>query len=106
MSDLALPDFLRDAPRRPMPKVRKWKKMVARRPEGEKWAEAERWEITVPASWSDRGAGTTTAAFGSGRRRVWVVQGTKWAYIRDAEAHIKVPVSEWAQVARKGRVVS
>lgn len=84
-----------------MPRQRKWKRLKAERPEGEKWVEAERWEITVPPSWSDMDGG-----LGSGRRYVWVVQGTKWVYIRDNEKHRRVSVIEWAPVARKGRAVS
>lgn len=104
MIDLTIPDFLRSARRRSAPRPRRWSRMLPQRPEGEKWEHAERWEITVPVTWSD--VGQSNLGIGSGRRRVWVVTGTKWAYIRDAEGHRKVPISEWERAANKGQRVT
>lgn len=87
-----------------MPRIRKWTRLRAARPDGEKWSDAERWEIKVPAAWSDRGK--EGHGLGSGTRRVWVIPGPSWVELRDAEAYLKVRASEWAPVARKGRVVS
>jgi hypothetical protein len=98
--DLVIPEFLRNAKRRAAPRLRRWSRMLPRRPEGYRWEAAERWEIDVPPTWSD--IGKTDRGIGPGRRRVWVTLEGGWAHIRDAETYRKVRVSEWERVANKG----
>ena len=98
-----IPAFLRGkSPTTVVPRKRRWTRLVAQRPEGDRWAAAERWEITVPPEWSDRHGG-----LGSGRRYVWALEGRKWAYLRDNESYvIQVPAADWQRAANKGRRVS
>lgn len=98
---LDIPAFLRASARPKTKVVFRRKKMKPKRPEGEKWAEAERWQIIVPSVWSDKGK--EKSAFGSGYRGVWVIIGTKWVELRDAEDLIRVPRAEWERIAKKGR---
>lgn len=99
MSDLDIPDFLRRTVRGILPRTPGWKRMKAERPEGDRWLEAERWSVNVPGQWSINGG------VGCGHRYVWVAAGRKWAYVRDSEGHIKVPVDDWNRVAKNGRKV-
>jgi hypothetical protein len=67
-------------------------------PEGEKWTDAERWDVDVSHALAPQLA--------SGRRYVWVVTGRKWAYVRDAETHQKMPIDSWHRMSKTGRKVS
>jgi hypothetical protein len=98
--DLEIPQFLRGAKRRGAPRARKWSRMTAQRPEGEKWEAAERWEVTVPRQWSKDGS------VAPGTRYLWVIEHRTWTELRDAENYSKVPTADWQRVARKGRKVS
>ena len=91
--DLTIPAHLRRAKGdTPMPRPLRWRKMKAVRPEGEKWTDAERWEITIPAGGS---MNWTTSGLASGTRFVWVLIGRKWVELRDHEAYGRVPRTEW-----------
>lgn len=109
---LAIPDFLfvPKGSRKPIFHRRRWRLPPLPHPaeaHGAKWEEAERWEITIPRAWSDRGGGIgAPAQIGSGRRLVWALIGRKWVELRDAEGYAKVPAPEWGRIAIKGRKLS
>lgn len=103
MIDIEMPVFLRAAPGSlSKPRPIRWKRMKAKRPEGEKWSDAERWEITIGALLG----GKTGTGLAPGTRYVWVREGTKWAEIRDSEDYAKVPLAMWRLLQRNGRQVS
>ncbi len=92
--------FLRGSAPGPKPRKLRWTRLRAQRPEGAKWEAAERWQICVPD--------TKEASCGDippGYRLVWVIQGTKWCELRDAEAYAKIPAPLWARMARAGRML-
>lgn len=92
-----IPAFLRrTTPSRPFREPR-WKKLKPRRPEADRWAEAERWECTF----DDR-----CAPIASGRRRVWVVEGRKWVRLHDGQSQAKIAMSLWRQIQRHGTLVA
>lgn len=98
-ADLTIPVFL-VAPigsRKTVVSRRRWKRILPQRPEGEKWATAERWEVGVP----EEGFGNLA----SGTRCLWVLYqtGHKWAELRDAEGYAKVRAAEWERLSNKGR---
>ncbi len=103
--DLSPPAFLANAPRAPMPRARRWKKLKPRRPEGEKWIDAERWEVTFGADHSFTKPNGHMGGLAAGTRCVWVIEGTKWAALRDAEDYLKLPIAEWRLLQRHGRRV-
>lgn len=113
MSDLAaaipdgleIPAFLRSAKRASPPRERRWKRLAPRRPDGEKWEKAERWEITLGLEHSRTGSSGRAVGLASGTRMVWVIEGTKWAELRDAEDFLKLPIAEWRRLQRHGRAV-
>lgn len=86
----------------------RWKKIKAVRPEGKKWEDADRWEITVPGGGAEKTAldWGGEGALAPGRRYVWVIPGRTWTEVRDGEGYIKVPTGEWNQIARTGRQVT
>ena len=98
--ELMIPDFLKRERGEVIPKFRapRWKRMPKpTKPEGEKWEKATRWEVTLQDE---------VPKLGSGRRRVWVVTGRKWARLMDGGASTKVPMSAWAILARNGQEVA
>lgn len=97
--DLTIPAFLdRRGQKSRMPRAPRWSRLpTPERPEGERWANAERWEVNVDFA--------RCPGLSSGTRMVWVVLGRKWAYLRDAEDSTKMHVSEWERMSRNGRRV-
>jgi hypothetical protein len=71
---------------------------AAIRPEGEKWEGAERWLCHVDTR--------LAPALASGSRLLWVVEGRKWVYVRDTEAHQRMPAADWNRMSRTGRKLS
>jgi hypothetical protein len=99
--DNPIPAFLRGPGTQALgPARRRWKKLTAQRPEGDRWANAERWEVYV-----DNSSHGAMSGLGGGTRRVWVLEGHKWAHLRDSEGYAKIAVSEWRRMARNGRSV-
>lgn len=98
IDDLAIPAFLD----RRGEAVRSWRSPRWRRlppparPDGDRWAQAERWEVYVPADVPNLAVGT---------RRLWVVEGRKWAYLRDAEAQARIPRPEWLRIQKTAKQV-
>lgn len=98
---LDIPVFLQRSrvPGKTLPKFRKirWAKMKAVRPEGERWIAAERWEVFI---------GADIPQLAPGCRYVWVAEGRKWAYLRDAENRAKIHISLWRKMQKTGRQVN
>ena len=77
----------------------KWGRLPpAQRPDGERWANAERWEAYVDPR--------IVPALAAGTRRLWVTEGRKWAYLRDAEASARVPLGDWRRMQRTAKQIS
>lgn len=95
---LNIPPHLRAEGKARLPREPRWKKMAPRpRPEAERWEHAERWEVYV---------GPELPALACGLRRVWVVEGRKWARLHDGENQIKVPMELWRRTQRSGRALA
>ena len=97
--DLAIPAFLKRERGEVQKKFRspRWKRLpAAERPEGERWLNATRWEVTLQDEVSQ---------LACGRRRLWVVEGRKWARLHDGVKTIKVPMSVWGVLARNATEV-
>lgn len=96
--DLLIPEFLRAAGKVRLPREPRWKKMTARpRPEGQRWETAERWEVFV---------GLALPGLACGLRRLWVVEGRKWARLHDGESQVKIPMELWRQTQRRGKQIN
>lgn len=81
--------------------------MVAKRPEGDKWADAEHWEVYVNHKLVPQGGDADTKArIRPGTRYVWVIPGKTWTEIRDSEAYAKIATADWNRMSAKGRKVS
>jgi hypothetical protein len=91
--DLSIPSFLKQR-REPVKfKSRRWKRLPRpERPAGEMWSEAKRFEVFISEDVPNLAVGL---------RRVWVVEGRKWARIADAEKRAKIPMSQWARMKAK-----
>lgn len=91
-----IPAFLRGP--RPGPKPRRavaWRNPRVPPPEGEKWADAERWEVNV-----DFHVAPTLA---SGTRLLYVLSRPKWTELRDAEAYARIATADWNRMSKNGR---
>lgn len=94
-----MPTFLRRAPGsghkiRPL----RWTKVVVRRPEGETWKNATRWEVSL-----GRVAEALIPSMPCGTRRVWVVVGHKWVHIYDPDHNnVHIRVSLWHVMVKEG----
>jgi hypothetical protein len=98
---LEIPTHLiaRPGSRRKIPTVQ-WKGKKQPRPEGDKWQEAQKWNICVPPEWGN--TKVTVGRLATGTRMVWALIGRKWVEIRDAEGYVKVALSDWQRVVHKG----
>lgn len=85
----------------------RWRRLPPpRRPDGDRWANAERWEVYVPQGpLSYTNTAGRACGIASGRRRVWVVEGRKWARVADAENQVKASIADWRRMQRHGRQV-
>jgi hypothetical protein len=99
--DLAIPAFLRRSrDQKPVEVKPRRKRFKARRPEGERYEDAERWEVFI--------ANTDhyLRRLGSGIRRVWVAEdetGSRLIWLHDGGAEQSVSMSDWARISAKGR---
>ena len=96
--DLTIPEFLRGrGPNAMANRPPRWKRIKPKpRPEGQRWEQAERWEVFV---------GQELLGLACGRRRLWVVEGRKWARLHDGESQVKVPMALWRQTQRSGKQI-
>jgi hypothetical protein len=103
--DLTIPTFLiRSGPAKKV-KERRWKKLPkAARPEGERWADAERWEVFITNT-----KASALAKLGSGKRLVWAAEaedGSAKMHIRDGTHEVTISMADWRLLIAKGRKVS
>ncbi len=91
---LDIPDFLRRS-RGDVKRTRKSprRKYKPARPDGERWANAERWLLHLHDELPD---------IGTGYRHVWVSTGRKWAFIANAHGRAKITVAAWNQLSKHG----
>jgi hypothetical protein len=99
--DLSIPAFLRRSKDQVKPEVKtRRRKFKARKPEGERYEDAERWEIFI--------ANTEhyLKHLASGIRRVWVAEdetGSRLMWVHDGEHEQALSFSDWARISAKGR---
>jgi hypothetical protein len=94
--DLAIPAFLRRPSDGKKFRAPRWRKLVASRPEGERWATASRWEVFID---------NDVPKLAVGQRLVWVVEGRKWARLHDSEQQVKIGMRDWLRIKADARQV-
>jgi hypothetical protein len=103
--DLSIPAFLRPTGPAKKVKERRWKKLPkATRPEGERWVEAERWEVFITNT-----KASALAKLGSGKRLVWAAEaedGSAKMHVRDGAHEVTISLADWRLLIAKGRKVA
>lgn len=98
-----LPEFLKRSKGEVTKKFRapRWKKMTrAERPKGERYEDAERYEVFIESTKS------FLPKLGSGLRRLWVAEdetGARIVWLHDGETEAKLPMADWQRMSLKAR---
>jgi hypothetical protein len=102
--DLAIPAFLRRSREDKKPEVKaKRRRFKPRKPEGERYEDAERWEVFIANT------DLYLKHLGSGIRRVWVAEdetGSSVMWLHDGERQQSVSMSEWKRMSAKARRIA
>lgn len=102
--DLAIPAFLKRQPGEVKPEVKTRRaKVKARKPEGERYEDAERWEVFIEST------ETFLRKLACGQRKLWAAEdetGARWVWLHDGETEQRVSMEAWQRMANKGRRIA